>query len=471
MLTGCSTQSTAQNPETVKPVFVEGQECYELGKKVETNNESGFLECRYERNGNLSYVSLLGDTSAPYLSEGLQDINLCKLQDQRPLEGFASRMSGQNTAFPLTNTNIPPTGNVNVGIVPIDFSDSPAVKTVNETMGSHLRDIDNWLDFTTNGVTTYTWHMPENWLRMPFDSQNYKFSKQNIASDGSYKTVSDQPQSTEAMTTQIFTAAEQFINLQEMDYLWVVIPPTTKNVDWTVIGNFLPVSTPNNQYTLTFYGLANVLWNQHSQQVPIYAIMLHEMLHAHGASQHAPGNEYALHLGNSIGTIMGAWDSFIMGWRPDDAFACIDATSLGQIELELTPLDHNEEGYKAAFIRLSEKEILVVESRRKGPLSYRWVDGAAFVTAYIVDTSKLGLRFDGDNSRVKDYFSYYLEINEPHEKMLNYGQPLVNMMGPQFEYFSVRHVGLTGDVFEYGGISIEVTNQSDTDTVRISKID
>jgi hypothetical protein len=470
ILSGCSSASVPEITTASTPSVTQGSTCSTLGEIAKIPNEDSYLECRYNRDGTMAFVRLTGITAASTNIQGLADINQCKLQDLRPDYGMGGRMSTQNTSFPLRNPNIPPNGNIQIGIVPIDFADSPAEVGVKELMSGHLKDVDNWLEFTTNGVTKYTWHMPENWLRMPLESQFYQFGKQNVSSDGGYIKVSDQLQETSDMATQIFSAAEQFLNLSEMDYVWVVLPPTTTNVDWGLSGTAIPVKTSTSQYSLHMYGMANILWNEQTKVVPTYSIMLHELLHAHGASQHAPGNEYALHLGNSIGTVMGAWDSFIMGWRPDSAFACVDSSTLTELEIELTPLDHKQRGFKAAIIRLSDNEAIVIESRRKGPFSHDWVDGAAFVTAYLVDSSKLSLRFDGDNERVKDYFSYYLEINEPHEKMLNYGQPLVNMMGPQFEYFSVRHVGLTGDVFEYGGLSIEVTNQSDTDTVRVTKI-
>lgn len=463
-LTGCS----ASLP-TAQKINNEGDTCFTLGKTVDLPNTTNYLECRYVTKGDLEYVRLTGQTEGK-LRDDLENIDLCKLQDQRPTDGFASRLSGQNTAFPLTNTLIPPTGNMDIGIIPIDFSDSPATKSVDDVLSTHLSDVDDWLDFTTAGVTTYSWHMPKEWIRMPLESNYYTFGKQNIASDGSYVTVEDQLQSTEDITSQIFTEAEKYMNLDEIDYFWIVLPPTTTNVDWTVNGNRLQVLTPTGIHFLTFYSIANILWNEHSQQAPMYGTILHEMLHAHGATQHAPGNEYALHVGNSIGSVMGAWDSFIMGWRPDEVFACIDSTKLKSIDINLTPLDHKESGYKAAIIKLSDKEVIVVESRRKGPFSYKWLEGTAFVTAYTVDSSKLGLRFDGDNSRVKDYFSYYLEINEKHDDWIDLGQPFANMNGPDTENFAVRHVAFEGDVFEYGGISIEVIEQRDTDTVRISKI-
>lgn len=463
LLSGCSNQP---NPQESKEQA--GQECFTLGKKIEIDKAS-FLECRYQKSGDLIYVALTGDTSSPLISKGLNSIETCKLTDQRPPGGFGGSGGSQNTGFPLSNTVMPSSGDFNIGVIPIDFSDSPATKTVDELMSSHLKDVDDWLDFTTDGVTEYTWHMPEEWLRMPLESSFYKFGKQNIASDGSYVTVEEQLQTTEDMTTQIFSAAEAHMNLDEIDYFWIVMPPTTKNVDWTVNGTHQPVLTPSGIHHLTFYSLANVLWNQQTQQAPMYGILLHEMLHAHGAAQHAPGNEYAMHIGNSIGSVMGAWDSFLLAWRPDESFACIDSQSLKEIEIPLTPLDHKEKGYKAAFVKLSDHELIVIESRRKGPFSHKWIEGAAFVTSYVVDTSKPSNRYDGDNSRVKDYFSYYLEIQEPHIEWMNLGQPLANMNGPDAENFSVRHVAFQGDIFEYGGIQIEVIEQADTDTVRISK--
>lgn len=462
VLASC-TSTASQKKSVASP----GDECFSVGESIELAESKKYLECRYEKTGKLSYVALTGDTSGEFLKEGPSPIDTCKLSDQRPPGGFGGSGGSQNTAFPVRNSAMPPKGEFNIGIIPIDFSDSPAEESVGDLMNNHLKDVDEWLSFTTNGATTYNWVMPNQWIRMPLDSSHYKYAKQNIASDGSYITVEEQFQTTEEMTSQIFTAAEQFMNLDEIDYFWVVLPPTTTSVDWTVNGMRTPVQTPTGVHYLNFYSLANVLWNEQTIQAPMYGILLHEMLHAHGAAQHAPGNEYAMHVGNSIGSVMGAWDSFILGWRPDESFACVDGSQPLDITVELTPLDHNESGYKAALVKLSDQEILVIESRRKGPFSYKWIDGAAFVTAYVVNTSKPSNRYDGDNSRVKDYFSYYLEINTPHSEEIQLGQPLGNMNGPSAENFAIKHIGLKGDVFEYSGISIEVVEQSDTDTIKI----
>lgn len=461
-MTSCTSPTQSQ--------FEAGNQCFELGKSVESAVKTSTLECRYQRSGDMSFVELTGNNDAPLSKVGLTDINTCKLIDQRPLDGFGGKMGGQNTAFPLTNTYIPPTGDIQVGIIPIDFSDSEAESSVSDVMDKQLEDIENWLEFTTHGVTKYHWHIPDKWLRMPLESEFYKYAKQNIGPDGNYITVSDQLQSTEEMTTQIFSAAEEYMNLDEIDYFWVVLPPTTFDVDWTANGNHRQITTNSGVHDITFYSLANVLWNQQSLQAPMYSIMLHEMIHAHGATQHAPGNEFPLNIGNSLGTIMGAWDSFILGWRPDSSFACIDGTVPTDTEVTLTPLDLDNKGYKAAFIKVSDTQIVVLESRRKGRFSYKWVDGSAFSTAYLVDVSKPSLRFDGDNTRVKDYFAYYLDIVEPHESEIDLGHPLANMNGPSEESFSVKNIALLGDVFEYGDLKIEVIKQADTDTFHISKI-
>lgn len=462
-LSGC-----IDTPPVNNDLHEAGQSCSTLGSIEKIPSSKKYLECRYQQNSELRYVLLTGNTEGEFLDEGLSPIDNCKLSDLRQPGGFGGSGTSQNIAFPVLNSVIPQNGEINVGIIPIDFPDSEATSSVSDLLSPHLKNVDDWLKFTTHGATQYKWNMPNDWLRMPQGSDFYKFAKKNIASDGSYVTVEDQLQSTEDMTNQIFSAAEEYMNLDEIDYFWIVIPPTTKNVDWTVNGTHLPVQTPSGIHDLTFYSLANVLWNQQTAQAPMYGILLHEMIHAHGAAQHAPGNEYAMHIGNSIGSIMGAWDSFILAWRPDESFACVDSTSLGKIDVELTPLDHDEMGYKAALVKLSDHEILVIESRRKGPFSYKWVDGAAFVTTYIVDTSKPSNRYDGDNSREKDYFSYYLDILTPHDEWLDIGQPLRNMNGSDGENFAVRHVAFKGDIFQYGGIQIEVINQSDTDTVRIS---
>lgn len=463
-VTGCSPTPTPVTPSPSKTVSA-GDSCQTLGSQIKTADS--YLECRYTSGETLAYVSLTGDSSAPITTAGLSSIEVCKIVDQRPFGVNGGGGTGQNTSFPLINNAIASSGNIRVGIIPIDFEDSPGQQSIEATIGDDLSQLSEWLQFTTNGKTTYEFITHDQWLRMPLPAMYYNWTHPFVNPDGSLRYDDEQFQTDDQMATQIFTEAEKFYDLNSLDYIWVVTPPSATSVNWSAQGNPRFVQTATNSYNLHFFSLASFLWNEQGKRLPIYAIMLHEMLHAHGLAQHAPGNGVPLHIGSS-GTVMGAWDSFLLGWRSNEQFACVDGTSPLNVELSLTPLDHNSSGYKAALIKLSETEVIVVESRRNGPFTLNGSEGTAGIMAYTVDSSKPSLRFDNDFSREQDYFSHFLQIENPHSSNFSFGDAFIAYSQNPINYAQDK-VAIIGDSFAHKGLRITVTQSGDYDTIQISK--
>lgn len=460
-VTGCAT------PEKPKPTptYRAGDNCSTLGTQIEFGDK--YFECRFSQQQQLELVELSGDNAAPMDAINLSPIDVCKIQDIRESNVQGGANTGQATSFPLINNRIPVSGVIRVGVVPIDFENASSDQTVTSVMSNHLKQFDDWMDFTTNGLAKYEWVIHEEWIRMPLPAEYYNWDHPYVNPDGSYRYGDAQLQSDDEMATQIFSLAENYFDLDSLDYIWVVVPPKTQQVQWAPQGAPRVVSTPSGTRNLNYFGLGYKLWNDQASRIPVWAIMSHEMLHAHGLAQHAPGNGYSLHIGGS-GTILGAWDSLLLGWRPEESFACFDATTSDETEIDLSSIDLSSSGYKAAIIKLSDHEIIVVESRRTGPYSPNIAPGTAGVIAYVVDSSKLSLRFDNDFSREKEYFSYFLSITNPHQEAINFGTAFIAQSSEPINMTEDR-VALIGDTYNYGGVNISVTQSADYDTIKISK--
>jgi hypothetical protein len=67
-------------------------------------------------------------------------------------------------------------------------------------------------------------------------------------------------------------------------------------------------------------------------------------------------------LGNAREVI--AWHRWLLGWLGDEQVYCRPSDSLVDVEISLSPLTREEEGYKAAMIPVSDRKVIVVESRR-----------------------------------------------------------------------------------------------------------
>lgn len=461
LITGCTPTETPKPT----PTFRAGDDCSTLGTQIEFGDMN--FECRYSDQQKLHLVALKGDNSAPKDAKNLSPLDICKIQDIRESNIQGGANTGQATSFPLINNRIPVSGNIRVGVIPIDFENAPSDQSVSELMSNHIKQFDEWMDFTTNGLAKYEWVMSDNWIRMPLPAEYYNWDHPYVNPDGTYRYGDAQLQSDDEMATQVFSMAEQYYDLDSLDYIWVVAPPKTNQVQWAPQGSPRQVSTPSGTRTLNYFGLGYKLWNDQASRIPVWAIMSHEMLHAHGLAQHAPGNGYSLHIGGS-GTILGAWDSLLLGWRSEESFACFDATTSNETEIDLASIDLESNGYKAAVIKLSDHEVIVIESRRQGPYSTNISPGTAGVIAYVVDSSKPSLRFDNDFSREKEYFSYFLSINQPHKNPINFGNAFIAQSSEPINMTTDR-VALIGDTFSYGGVNISLTQSADYDTITISK--
>ena len=59
-----------------------------------------------------------------------------------------------------------------------------------------------------------------------------------------------------------------------------------------------------------------------------------------------------------------AWHRWLLGWLGDEQVYCRPSDSLTGVEVSLSPLTREEKGYKAAMIPVSDRKVIVVESRR-----------------------------------------------------------------------------------------------------------
>ena len=59
-----------------------------------------------------------------------------------------------------------------------------------------------------------------------------------------------------------------------------------------------------------------------------------------------------------------AWHKWLLGWLDDEQIYCLPPDSVNSVEVSLSPLTRQQDGFKAVVIPLSEKKVIVVESRR-----------------------------------------------------------------------------------------------------------
>ena len=437
--------STKANPANASA----GTTCYRLGDRI--SNSRGVLECRYVAGMKLQFVQLIGSNDAPTDGVGLTSVETCKIRDQRAVFG-----GGGSTAFPMQYSRIPSNGIIDVAIIPIDFPDSAAPGKPADFLSEHLAMLDKRNEDLFGNRIRYRWHVPENWLRMSRNAENYNQDHATVQPDGSRKYDGTKTLlTTDEQLTEIYTAAEKVINIEEMDYFFLFSNPYEPDVQFGP-GYINDITTATKTYPgVNSYPIGFWAFNGHflNNGVPLFEFLGHEIQHAHGLVQHAPGNGTQWYNG-----IPSTWETWVAGWRPDSEYACVDATKAANATISLSSMDLPSAGYKSIVVRVSSTEVLVVESRRDGLYNTAFSPGFAGISVYNVDSTKAGDRWDGNAEKERDYYAYFLRNDRGTYPKLAGGPNLGDM----------NIVGFEGDSFTYRGIKITLTDSGDYDTVTIT---
>ena len=432
-------------------VVSEGDPCYNQGDRLQVNDET--LECRYVSGMDLVFKSVSGSNDTVRDYSNLASVDICKMRDQRPRRG-----GGGSTAFPMQGSRMQTNGVVDVAILPFDFPDSPAPGKPIDLIEDALAMIDQRnLDLYGNRLQ-YRWHIPEDWYRLSLDAEYYNQDHQTVQPDGSRLSDGTKTLLTAAeQLTEMFSLAEKEIDIEAMDFFFLYTNPYDSAVQFGP-GYFQDVTSDTTTYrAVASYPLGFWSFNGHFlyNGVPMFEWMSHEMSHFHGLVLHAPGNGTHWFYGSHT-----TWEAWVASWREDEEYACVDMTKTNNadFELDLSSFDLTSDGFKSVIIKVSGTQIVVVESRRKGLYNTAFPVGFAGITAYVVDATKAGDRWDGDASREKDYFAYFLRNNTG-------GYP-ISPGGPDLGDENV--IAYEGDSFTYRGVNIELVQSGDFDTVRIS---
>ena len=456
VLTGCSAPAVEVVEEPVFE-FSAGAACDQPGAEVE--GAEGILLCTYQlQEKTWVYMPIVGSGVFPGQFDIAQlPAEECKIEDQRPQE---FRFSGA-TSFPVMEFRMPANGEMDIAIIPIDFPDALGTTDPLEYIGKELEAIDAWTEFFTGGRLKYNWVLSEQWLTMPKESKYYVWDKSYISDGESFKMSDKQLQSNQDQATQVFTEAEKVMDLSKVEYAWIFSNPEAKLVDWgpgpTNSASQI-IKTAKTTYELDYFPIGTYLFGnvpEYSHQRPLWASMLHEMGHGHGLAGHAPGNEWTFDFMTAGGTL-NAWNGWLVGWIPDEDFVCIDGTKPATHKVRLDSVDLNRGGTIAAVVRISEHEVLVIESRRKGPFSMDFQPGYSAVMAYYVDSKREANRYDGNFDREKDYYSYFVRLENPDRPW----NPSTYQVDPNI-------LAQLGDSLAFENIRVNFLESTDFDTIEI----
>lgn len=425
----------------------EGSDCIQVGKHVTLS--TGYLECRRIA-GNKNIWILVNENSKVNKYAGPSEaIDQCKLKDKRP----TLVLQNLNHSFPRPDRFKPSTGTVNIAVVGIDFSDARGVGNPLDQDPYLQENFNNWSTFYSGGKLKWNWHVINDWTRVPGLSTQY---------NQKYSSTADLQ-----MANEVFTALDSKLPLKDIPIVLVIFPPQLIGTN----NGYMPFkSVPTEISTGTY---APYYWGgDPSDHQYLSTYYYHEVLHGLGFSLHAPSNgwffgstgmvnQFSQNFGYGAPGYVDLWSGFVNDWYDSSNIFCLDKQKLIKTEIELESIDINPRGQTGAMIRISDHEILVLESRRPSKYSI-FPDGFYGITVTKVDTSKLYARFerkvDGFDWEQRQW-SYYARVNQQKSP-----EWIVQSQTPS------RVIGYLGEVFEIDGIRITLLKTGKFDTVLIEKI-
>ena len=495
--------------------------------------------------GNGAVLPIGGPVLPPTVSVSIEptraseDPDLCRLKDQRDINrnpytfwepmldgvdygtrfrseerGMVQVSSQFSTGFPLSPDVLSPVGTVTFALLAIDFPDAVGTDEQLENARVIAGEVDAWFDKMSQGRFKIDWRFGDRVFRVP--SHSGVFGLQTVASVAT------------PLAIEIMEVADPYVDFSGVTMMWTLPPPTIREIGQHFHQSVQPVGTEGNA---TIFGPGSIM----SDEGPIagwggpgmyiesvgadhWAYYVHETLHSVGGMPD-------IYLGNNkVGTqpfdyswagqpmddwgmmsnqdggsqTLISWHRWLLGWLDEDQVYCLPAEKLDSVEVTLVPMERAAEGFKTAMIPVSDRMVIVVESRREegydsdlsekitvgyydedGVRRRSWLRdyGTSGVIVYTYDTSVHDFngqaRLQVPAGRVNDLAMASCPVEACTEPGQDLSDPFINW-DPDREDHVLIETGYDpllrqGDSVTVEGVTIELVEWGDYDRVRITR--
>lgn len=481
------TPSASPTPSaTVTPVskYSAGDACLTVG--TQEKNASGYLECREVADKKFKFFQLSNIPTAPPTNISPENLDVCRLPDQSTTD----RSQGPFITYPIKSGSlyapIPKEGPINALIIPIDFADSPGKQSPKELYDELITNANAWMKWYSHGKSYYNFQTYEKWIRAPKNSTEY------VPSD-SFAGTPHQPElyktgrSIRALeiASEYLDLAQSHFNYKNMHNVFILYPKDVKNIYAGIwkLGNWQFSNDPKDppgtikindprlmNVWVTATGARDTYFN-----FPVWSFFLHENLHNQGLQGHAPNQGMNLSIMTNqygLSIPLSSWDTLTIDWQLENQFYCVQREKLEPTTLTLSPMEREEIGTKAIMIKLSESQLLVIESRRRDRWSsgYKGFPGLPVgfygLIVYKVDTTAKPLygieEPDGANWKDSSDAYAYLIRNQNVDHGFIPGAPQSQPIDRNFIIYE-------GESLTTNGVKISLVKSGDHDQVSIEK--
>jgi hypothetical protein len=380
----------------------------------------------------------------------------CQIRDAR-ITKVQEYYSIAYPAVPLT-PDFTSTSKVTIALVPIDFDDMTANQAPSEMIDPIIEQTERWAKWYTRGKLTFNWVTPEKWIRAEKNSESYAWThpSSNVG-------IRDEVQV--SVGKSLVALADKNLDLSGIQILYFLYPDKIKTIKDSI--NFAnSFDTSKGQKFLGVF--ADSRWIYDSQTDKSMWLM-HEMIHKFGYYGHAPAFPFLFSIAHNEGgpsKTLNLWDRIVLDWlNPEDIF-CTDVANLNGNLITLVPQEREQKGIQGVAIKLSENELLILESHKKDVWSKSYTSEIDGLTAMVVntnfDTDRSGEWMTDDGKGIKyTRTANYLEFTQ-----YNHGLYTNTKSSPAW---SLNYLLKKGEHFTYRGIRIDLVSTGINDTIKLSR--
>jgi len=345
----------------------------------------------------------------------LSALETCQLKETQNINEYGSRKG-----FPIKGA-LPSTGELNILIVPIDFSNAPGVGNPGVMFEDDVKIIDEWSTYFSRGKLTYkTTLASKSWIRAPRGAEWYTIAGQK-GGKAQLQTPTEGLQELISVTNKVY-------EFNKVDFVYFVFPYSAEKNFGTFIYTYVTekakIKTEQGDKFISAYGELGGTFIS-VDRTTIWDHLIHELLHFQGFIGHGPEN------GSGLGIMQGqwgnskavtTWEAFMAGWFGAEEVLCFEKSNLSNpLNITLGSIDKFDKNPVSVIIKLNDEEGLIIEKRSNGKYTnfsksykYSYFPGrASFAnknrfTAYYLNVNKPPYRDDSDPNSYKKNFWYYL---------------------------------------------------------------
>ena len=478
--TPVATPTPTPTPTPTSAPIVEGGSCEKMGKQE--SDLTGLLECRKIVGNKLSYIRIT-NTFNPVINPISPDpLTTCQLPDMR----VTKLWNRPGIAYPpLPIGDFKPTGSFKVLVVGIDFSDAVGGVKPSTYWENDIKTSLEWIKWYSNDKVKYNFTTVDKWLRAPRLATAYENENETSKAAGG-NTLSKGGVTDNEKTAEFLKMIEAEADLSNLTAIWVYHPPT---VEGKLTGQWYSrdVNYQSPKYgkvTASIFAIGGDTWYSMRTR---WGYLMHEMLHSHGIFGHSPKIPWRIGIlstGDSWTTALLSWDSLSQGWTNSEDLYCAEKSKITSVDLKLVPLAREQKGNRVAMVKLSDNQLLMIESHRRDKWSQGLAPGFTGVSVTLIDTTKntswdnpegfanptsvgVLLKIPGVNH------GPYQSIGSPHPNPGNEyrGVGIIDGIGVSGdkEGWDQDYFMYQGESITYSGIKISFISSGDNDTIRIEK--